>query len=212
MVTPVTTTLPESTPPAPRTTIAPNHEASPPARRVQPARDVSAPWFLKRRNVKAAPNSGPATGTDTESALAAKIVAIIGRVPTRRPPTRSRRRCIMAKVAMDDASRATPRAIHDHCGWPIRPRDRVSAVRLPSTSTTNAATVRTDTPPRRKCALLRRFVASALTSRSDSGTAAASPRDGASALSDRAFPVREGDVGVISSHIRLTELPVREQP
>ena len=137
----MTTTLPESAPPAARTTTAPNQEAIPPTKSVQPARDVSAPCSLKRRNVKAAPNSGPATGTDTESALAAKVVAIIGPVPTRLPPTPSRRRCIMAKVAMDDASSTIPRAIHDHCGWPIRPSDLVRAVRLPRTSTTNAATV-----------------------------------------------------------------------
>ena len=81
----------------------------------------------------------------------------------------------MAKVAMDDASSAIPRAIHDHCGWPIRPRDLVSAVLRPSTSTTNAVTVTTDMPPRRWWALLCRSVASAMTLRSDSATAA-SPR------------------------------------
>src|ERR1700727_60480 len=117
IVAPVTTTLPDSAPPAARTTIAPNHEAMPPTKSVHPARAVSAPCSLKRRNVKAAPNSGPATGTDTESALAAKIVAIIDRDPTRLPPTRRRRRCIMAKVAIDDTSRAIAETIHDHCGW-----------------------------------------------------------------------------------------------
>src|SRR6202050_2664028 len=176
IVTPVTTTCPESTPPVARTTTAPNHEASPPTRRVQPARDVSAPCSLKRRNVKAAPTSGPATGTDTESALAAKVVAIIDEVRTRLPPTRSSRRCIKAKVVMDNTSRAIPRAIHDHWGWPILPKDLASAERLPSTSTTNAATVATDNPPRRRRARCGRFVASALAPLSDSDPAAASPR------------------------------------
>jgi hypothetical protein len=36
--------------------------------------------------------------------------------------------------------------------------------------------------------------------------------DGACDLSERAISFREGDVGVISSHIRVTEPPVREQP
>ena len=203
-VIPMTTKLPDSTPPTPRTTIAPNHEASPPTRRVQPARDVSAPCSLKRLNAKAAPNSGPATGTETERALADKIVAIIGPAPTRLPPTRSRRRCIMAKVAMDDASSAIPRAIHDHCGWPIRPRDLVSAVLRPSTSTTNAVTVTTDMPPRRWWALLCRSV------RVSDDVCARTRADARASPLGRA--VRPRAVGVISSHIRGTKQRVREQP
>jgi hypothetical protein len=71
MANPATSTLPESAPPTARTRIAPTDETRPPTRRAQLAKDVSAPCFVKRRNVKAVPNSGPATGTDTASAFAA---------------------------------------------------------------------------------------------------------------------------------------------
>ena len=175
-------------------------------------RQCRAPCFLKRRKVKAAPNSGPATGTETESALAARVVAIIGRRAHPSAPDPEQAALHHGEGRHGGHLECDPKAIHDHCGWPIRPRDLVSAVLLPSTSTTNAATVMTETPPRRRCALLRRSVASALRSRSRTPAPPRRRRGRCIRPLGPRFCGPRGRRQLISSHIRLTKPPVREQP
>jgi hypothetical protein len=67
----MTTTLPDDSPPPMTTRAAATEETTPPASSVQLASGASAPCLVKRRKVKAVPSSGPASGTETESALAA---------------------------------------------------------------------------------------------------------------------------------------------
>jgi len=47
-------------------------EITPPASSDQPASGASAPCRVKRRNVKAVARAGPASGTETDTALAHK--------------------------------------------------------------------------------------------------------------------------------------------
>ena len=120
----------------------------------------------------------------------------------------------MAKVAMDDASKRTPRAIHDHCGWSMRRGTSSGRSAFRGRAPRTAATVAVDTPPRRRCALPRRSVASAVTSRSDSGRseaggAAASPWT-VLRPSGLGYPVPRGQRRREHSHIRVTEPPGRE--
>jgi hypothetical protein len=63
--------FPDASPPPTTTRAAAAEEITPPASSDQPASGASAPCRVKRRNVKAVARAGPASGTETDTALAA---------------------------------------------------------------------------------------------------------------------------------------------
>ena len=63
--------FPDASPPPTTTRAAAAEEITPPASSDQPASGASAPCRVKRRKVKAVASSGPASGTETDTALAA---------------------------------------------------------------------------------------------------------------------------------------------
>ena len=70
-VTAVTSMFPDASPPPTTIRTAAAEEITPPASSDQPASGASAPCRVKRRNVKAVARAGPASGTETDTALAA---------------------------------------------------------------------------------------------------------------------------------------------
>ena len=70
-VTAVTRMFPDARPPPTTIRAAAAEEATPPASSDQPASGASAPCRVKRRKVKAVAKAGPASGTETDTALAA---------------------------------------------------------------------------------------------------------------------------------------------
>jgi hypothetical protein len=102
--TAATRIFPDASPPPTTTRAAAAEEATPPASSDQPASGASAPCRVKRRKMKPVARPGPASGTETDTALAAYAVASIGRTPTLAPPAARSRRSMIAKAAMDTDS------------------------------------------------------------------------------------------------------------
>ena len=63
--------FPDASPPPTTIRAAAAEEVTPPASSDHPASGASAPCRVKRRNVKAVASAGPASGTETDTALAA---------------------------------------------------------------------------------------------------------------------------------------------
>ena len=114
-------------------------EATPPTSKTQPASGASAPSLVKRRNVKAVPSSGPASGTETDSALAAKVVASMGRTPTWVSPASSSRRCMPARAAMDADSSTMAAGIQIQSRWASDATDAATAAHLITPALASAA-------------------------------------------------------------------------
>src|SRR5690349_1595096 len=64
------------------------------------------------------PSSGPARGTETDTALAANVVASIGRTPTLARPATSSRCCMPARAPKDVSSSITAAGTPTHCRCP----------------------------------------------------------------------------------------------
>jgi hypothetical protein len=113
--TAATRIFPDASAPPTTTRAAAAEEITPPASSDQPASGASAPCRVKRRNVNAVARAGPASGTETDTALAAQAVASIGRISTLAPPAASSLRSMIAKAAMDTDSSRTAAGIHSQC-------------------------------------------------------------------------------------------------
>ena len=141
-VTPAARRLPDARPPPARTRAPAAEETTPPYSSDHPASGASAPCRVKRRKVKAVATSGPATGIETESALAARDVASMGRTATLAPPVSSSVRSIKANAAMEADSSAMAAGIQSQCRRLSAPNDAVTGARSLTHPAARAATAK----------------------------------------------------------------------